>query len=488
VEQKDVDLRRHLQNFYHDERNKNRDRTTTQEKSSETSEGFVRATTPGRALIENLRPLSSRKSENREIFKEPKNDLTKHFKDFMSSSSSSVKRARSFSQPKEKEHCDNSAKKVEAPELAQSSADSNGSKIDCNINDMSRKTDDKDSPCKDKISAILTNESEPISSSYSSSILPPQPKYTPKYTIDSSSTYSYYTRVRSRAAAATSATAAVTSDFPNKMLTSQERKTSIRSEYPRHERSKTLDRDQICVTVTINEGDNGMAKDFFSDPKSIKNPKSDDYCRTRMQKYSRSNSNDPFHIYKTTDEIDNREDKENNNSQIELESNIKSVYVPPSSSDEILHLQKKPDNNRHVTYRRSRTGPLVTDEHNGSVDVEYDNCIGRLNPAVNTCSSSLTMLSDGRIYYENEQRSKTKWTEAVKTQCSNNTTATASYYVSNSRRFASPLDQFSTKKRTAAGFHNISSHSSFARDSWNRTNQRYNYPRFITSQSQETFV
>ena len=54
-------------------------------------------------MVESLKPIS-RKFDLKDTTSEPKNDLTKHFKDFMSSSSFNLKRARSSSQPKESEH------------------------------------------------------------------------------------------------------------------------------------------------------------------------------------------------------------------------------------------------------------------------------------------------------------------------------------------------------------------------------------------------
>lgn len=66
--------------------------------SFQDGQNFSRATTPGRSLVENLKPIS-RKLDNKDMH--PKNDLTKHFKDFMSSNSTNLKRVRSFSQPKE---------------------------------------------------------------------------------------------------------------------------------------------------------------------------------------------------------------------------------------------------------------------------------------------------------------------------------------------------------------------------------------------------
>ena len=86
-----------MQNFYQDDRSKNKERVSFQD-----GHQLSRATTPGRSLVESLKPIS-RKFDLKEGTLEPKNDLTKHFKDFMSTSSLNLKRARSSSQPKESE-------------------------------------------------------------------------------------------------------------------------------------------------------------------------------------------------------------------------------------------------------------------------------------------------------------------------------------------------------------------------------------------------
>ena len=68
--------------------------------SFQDTEQNLRAITPGRLLIDNLKPIA-RKTDTKTNFSFPKNDLSRHFKDFMSSNSMNIKRVRSFSQPKD---------------------------------------------------------------------------------------------------------------------------------------------------------------------------------------------------------------------------------------------------------------------------------------------------------------------------------------------------------------------------------------------------
>ena len=68
--------------------------------SFQDSEQNLRAITPRRLLIDNLKPIT-RKTDTKTNFSFPKNDLSRHFKDFMSSNSTNLKRVRSFSQPKD---------------------------------------------------------------------------------------------------------------------------------------------------------------------------------------------------------------------------------------------------------------------------------------------------------------------------------------------------------------------------------------------------
>ena len=69
--------------------------------SFQDNQQFSRAATPGRSLVENLKPISRKLDSRDDCSSAPKNDLTRHFKDFMSSNSMNLKRVRSFSQPKE---------------------------------------------------------------------------------------------------------------------------------------------------------------------------------------------------------------------------------------------------------------------------------------------------------------------------------------------------------------------------------------------------
>ena len=110
-------LRKHFDEFFDDTTKRNR--TVSHERSRppldksqkdeenvlEQNNRFERGTTPGRTLVTNLKP-APRKSDVFELNKEPKCDLKQHFKSFMSSTST-CKRARSFSQPRVVENEDN---------------------------------------------------------------------------------------------------------------------------------------------------------------------------------------------------------------------------------------------------------------------------------------------------------------------------------------------------------------------------------------------
>ena len=104
-------LRKHFDEFFDDttkRRNVSRERSRPPlDKSQKEEENFLeqnsrfeRGTTPGRTLVTNLKP-APRKSDVFELNKEPKCDLKQHFKEFMSTTST-CKRARSFSQPRDK--------------------------------------------------------------------------------------------------------------------------------------------------------------------------------------------------------------------------------------------------------------------------------------------------------------------------------------------------------------------------------------------------
>ena len=103
-------LRKHFDEFFDDttkRRNVSRERSRPPlDKSQKDEENLLeqnryeRGTTPGKTLVTNLKP-APRKSDVFELNKEPKCDLKQHFKEFMSTTST-CKRARSFSQPRDK--------------------------------------------------------------------------------------------------------------------------------------------------------------------------------------------------------------------------------------------------------------------------------------------------------------------------------------------------------------------------------------------------
>jgi len=127
-------LRKHFDEFFDDTTKRNRnvshersrpplDKSQKDEENVlEQNNRFERGTTPGRTLVTNLKP-APRKSDVFELNKEPKCDLKQHFKSFMSSTST-CKRARSFSQPRvvENEDNKNSSSEREVPPSLPTSA------------------------------------------------------------------------------------------------------------------------------------------------------------------------------------------------------------------------------------------------------------------------------------------------------------------------------------------------------------------------------
>lgn len=196
----EVNFQSHIQNFYHEHRCRSqpRDRTKPQPNLDQSVDrvgsnvnGVLKGNTPTRILKDNLRPVSLRKSENSDETKE-KCDYTKHFKQFMSGAN--VKRARSFSQPKEQEKTDERKEKQDLPLKEKSVQDCDEALEKNAIKHHEVRRSHSDSSRDLRNSTVNDNES-------AENIRPPQPNFAPRCVIDTSSTYSYYTRVRSRAAA-----------------------------------------------------------------------------------------------------------------------------------------------------------------------------------------------------------------------------------------------------------------------------------------------
>ena len=118
----EINFRKHMQNFFRDnvgrarsqprdrEKNKN-NKNKEDEETEEELDIRTRSTTPGRQLLANLKPVGTTKLSSKQTktisklasaSEDTKNEYNKHFKDFMSTTSS-VKRVRSFSQTREKE-------------------------------------------------------------------------------------------------------------------------------------------------------------------------------------------------------------------------------------------------------------------------------------------------------------------------------------------------------------------------------------------------
>ena len=120
----EINFRKHMQNFFQsnagrcqsqprDRKKKKAIKSEENEESEEDLQLRSRAVTPSRQLIMNLKPVGTSRPKNAKAHAEkqnklgsdptaPKNEYNKHFKDFMSTTSS-VKRVRSFSQTRDKE-------------------------------------------------------------------------------------------------------------------------------------------------------------------------------------------------------------------------------------------------------------------------------------------------------------------------------------------------------------------------------------------------
>ena len=264
-----------MQNFFRDNvgRCRSRERgNNNKNKNNKENEDEVdrrtRAVTPGRQLLLNLKPVGSTRSNktaqsNKQSklvsdSEDCKNDYTKHFKVFMSSTSS-VKRVRSFSQPRDKD----AEEKNKSPRKSYNQETEKDSNTGLNKVKVIRKNparkpsfekkcvedrNEKENKSKDLMEPNSTNihrvrqrkaaspspsecsmtsslssmskeygvpEDKPVleqdnkeveacivrkTSTDSGKDLPPQPSYKPKHTIESAtSNYNYYVRIRSRA-------------------------------------------------------------------------------------------------------------------------------------------------------------------------------------------------------------------------------------------------------------------------------------------------
>jgi len=111
-EKKVIDLKNHLQSFLQGQNKPKRPKSKVRDKDGESndcsdSDRKSRATTPGRSLLEevSLKPASERTIKNRldpPTDTEQKSEFKNHFRDFMRTPAT-VKRGRSFSQPRDKD-------------------------------------------------------------------------------------------------------------------------------------------------------------------------------------------------------------------------------------------------------------------------------------------------------------------------------------------------------------------------------------------------
>lgn len=282
-------FRKHVQDFFQDTRRpqqprerRSMDKNQKNEDNETEQNRYSRAATPGRSsLMTNLKP-APRKSEVMEVANKPKCDFTKHFKDFMSTPSN-VKRARSFSQPRDKDR-DSSIDRTRVSSRTTSieKCVEDGVETEKRYRVSKREPSPANSECSQTSSLSSNSSSSAIMVSagplqdkpvmepdnrereerkQSVSSLPEDkplpPKYKPKCNVDTSSTYSYYTRVRSRARERTEeAIVADQTTKESKAITSAPSSANTYRKFdPRKPRSKTVERD-MCATVTVSEKNN----------------------------------------------------------------------------------------------------------------------------------------------------------------------------------------------------------------------------------------
>ena len=276
----EINFRKHMQNFFQsnagrcqsqprDRRKKKAIKNEENEESEEEIQLRSRAVTPSRQLIMNLKPVAQSRPKNAKAHIEkqnksdlnaPKNEYNQHFKSFMSTTSS-VKRVRSFSQTRDKdgdENCksvktsdnkdsrkdsntlpttsvkvnrkipnrnpsfetkykeDRDEKENESKELQEDKSNNNNhakqgrasspTASECSMTSSLSSMSKEYSGANDK--PILEQDNKEVersavrrTSSANSKDLPPPPASKPKCSMDSSSqsNYSYYVRIRSRA-------------------------------------------------------------------------------------------------------------------------------------------------------------------------------------------------------------------------------------------------------------------------------------------------
>lgn len=227
-------FRQHFEDFFQQESNKRRtsrersrpplDKSQKEEENLSEQGRFDRGTTPGR-LINNLKP-APRKSEVEALNRVHKCDLKQHFKEFMSTTNT-MKRARSFSQPRDK----NSSEREIKPKLKGIIQGAAGEQEEKCVEDVAEtektvslrpsrslsRGESKpasDSSGSERASTASTEETETEEDDYFDKPVPDErdnkeadstleakpplapPKYKPSL---ESSTSSYYARVRTRA-------------------------------------------------------------------------------------------------------------------------------------------------------------------------------------------------------------------------------------------------------------------------------------------------
>ncbi len=315
---------------------------------------------------------------------------------------------------------------------------------------------------------------------------PPQPSYRPKYTIDSSTTYSYYTRLRSRAAAA--AVAAVSSDADDSNDEPKLGDVRRASLDPLRRRAQTVDRD-MCITVTVTESSDEDLK-FYNKNSLINNS-------DRILPISVIIKRRPSASTQTT--TSNKVDSRNDNSSCDSQNSDSNSSDAEGRGDLIT------TNRERIIYRRSRTNPL-----------DQVNNIRKKNQIISTATASLNMHASGSSrshrassYHDScedrrlpQQRpndndsvtSVLKISRKISCPSSPMMTYSSSSYgtaaASARRRVFNSASTVLDKKKSNLNLagKSASSYSPFSRDNWKRTNQRFSYSRFLVNAGRETYV
>ena len=441
-------------------------------------------------------------------------DFTKHFRDFMRGGPvGSVKRVRSFSQPKDeneslneqednqkqtnsksKTKTEQSKKMKESDNRAKQPrtvpdrylrrrAKANPAILDktekkprCKSLDLSStdESSEMDDDSLDRASGDTGTDSSSSSSSEnspSSTLRPPQPSFKPKLVTESTSSYVYYTRVKSSKPVEQNVIGEVTNE-PNEVVEIKEerfvRKPLVilendinlnlaKRDSSGRRRAQTIDRD-MCVTVTVTE------KPFLRNSGG-------------RFKYTHSNSNDVLLP-------ENRPpSRESNNKR-------------PVS--EIIGLRRA---QLRITTARDETSDSALDE-------EDEDLVDNANKDKSGCNEEaqtkviMRKNKDEQTSMAQHRRSLIVSNDSYRALPSSSKSldhylcpALSTSYTARARRWQpkTVVDNYSSLLQQQSSHHHTHSTpayaSTFSRDSWKRTNHRYKYSNFrAASHARETYV